>query len=349
MINLGDQLLDTAEGPATNSLLRDPTEPELHLIEPGGVRWRVVDVIAGPQAQPGTDLRMFMRGIVIDDEMDRQVARHTGVDVAQEREKLLMAMPSPALADDRSGSHIQGGEQRRSAVTDIVMRDALHIAEPQGKDGLRTIQRLDLSFLIHTQHERLIRRVEIEADDVTHLLHKEGIGGELEGALSMRLEPKRQPDAMDHGFGDPGGLRHRPTAPVRAGRGLRAECLGDQGSNRLVATRARPPGPKLIMEAGQAITEESVTPLAHRRLRDAELLGNRRIAQAFMRQQDHTGASPEAVRDRARSEEALQLSHFVRRQRQGRFGSAGLHVGTSLYEMCTEDARHMPAIYGTLH
>ena len=93
MINLATQLLDATEGPTTNGLLRDPTEPELHLVEPGGVRRRVVDVVARPQGQPGADLRMFRRGIVIDDEMDRQIAGHTVVDVAQKREKFLMAVP----------------------------------------------------------------------------------------------------------------------------------------------------------------------------------------------------------------------------------------------------------------
>lgn len=54
---------------------------------------------------------MFMGGIVIDDEMDLQVAWHTGVDMVQEREKFLMAVPPPTLADDRPRRDIQGREQ----------------------------------------------------------------------------------------------------------------------------------------------------------------------------------------------------------------------------------------------
>ena len=95
VINLGDQLLDAAEGPATDRLLRDSTEPEFDLIEPGCVRRRVVDMIAGADPEPRSDLGMFVGGIVVDDEMDIEVLRDTGVQVAQKREEFLMAM-SPA-------------------------------------------------------------------------------------------------------------------------------------------------------------------------------------------------------------------------------------------------------------
>ena len=129
----------------------------------------------------------------------------------------------------------------------IVMSHALDITQPQGEDRLRTIQRLDLGFLIHAQHQRLVRRIEIEPDNVPHLLHKEGIGGELEGALPMGLQPKRLPDAVDRRFGNPGGVSHRATTPLGLGRRLHAQGLPHQRGDFLVRVRAGTTRTQFIM------------------------------------------------------------------------------------------------------
>jgi hypothetical protein len=54
------------------------------------------------------------------------------------------------VADDFAGSDIEGGEERRRAVPDVVMRP------PRG--DART-------HLIDAQHRRVIRWLQIEADD----------------------------------------------------------------------------------------------------------------------------------------------------------------------------------------
>lgn len=67
----------------------------------------------------------------------------------------------------------------------------------------------------------MIGRVQIEADDIAHLLHEARIGGELEMLLLVRLEPERLPHTVH------GGLRHtglggdRATAPVVRPLGVR--------------------------------------------------------------------------------------------------------------------------------
>jgi len=49
------------------------------------------------------------------------------------------------------------------------MRAALHLAGAQRQDGLAAVQRLNLTLLVHAQHDGagLLRRVEVEPDDVT--------------------------------------------------------------------------------------------------------------------------------------------------------------------------------------
>ena len=77
-----------------------------------------------------------------------------------------MAVPLHALADDLAGGDVEGGEQRRGAVALVVVRHGAGAALLQRQPGLRAVERLDLALLVDAQHQRLVRRVEVEADDV---------------------------------------------------------------------------------------------------------------------------------------------------------------------------------------
>jgi hypothetical protein len=53
---------------------------------------------------------------------------------------------------------------------------------------------LNLALFIDAQDQRMLRRRQIEADDIAHLLDKQRIGRELEGLGAMRLEVESLPD-----------------------------------------------------------------------------------------------------------------------------------------------------------
>src|SRR5215813_6012479 len=80
---------------------------------------------------------------------------------------------------------------------------------------LRAIQRLDLRLLIGTQHEGAVRRIQVEPDDIAHLLHKERVLRKLEGFRPMRLQAEGAPDATDRALAQPAAGCHRPGTPVR--------------------------------------------------------------------------------------------------------------------------------------
>jgi len=42
-------------------------------------------------------------------------------------------------------------------VPDIVVRDALDIAQPHGKHRLRPLESLALALLVHAKHDRILR------------------------------------------------------------------------------------------------------------------------------------------------------------------------------------------------
>ena len=59
---------------------------------------------------------------------------------------------------------------------------------PHRKQRLRPFKSLYLRLLVNTEHERLVRRVHVETDDVTHLGDEQWIVGELEGLDAVRLK-----------------------------------------------------------------------------------------------------------------------------------------------------------------
>ena len=57
----------------------------------------------------------------------------------------------------------------------IVMGAPFGLPWSPREQRLGAIQHLDLGFLIDTEHQHMVRRVEIEVDGVAHLVNEEGI------------------------------------------------------------------------------------------------------------------------------------------------------------------------------
>jgi hypothetical protein len=62
---------------------------------------------------------------------------------------------------------------------------------------LGALERLHLGLLADAQHDGLLGRRQVQADDVPHLLDEVRVGGQLERVGPMRLEVERPPDAAD--------------------------------------------------------------------------------------------------------------------------------------------------------
>ena len=125
--------------------------------------------------------------------------------------------------------------------------------------GLGAVQRLDLALLVHAQDNRLVGRVQVEANDIGKLLGEAGVLGELEGPHLVRLEAVGVPDAVDRGGAHPLCLRHRAATPVRRSRRQRVERRFNDapdllGRDRWLAATARGdpgkrPGPTVFKPA----------------------------------------------------------------------------------------------------
>ena len=70
LIDFADQIFYAPECAPADGLLRDDIEPDLDLIEPRGVSWSEMDLVARSAGQPALDPRMLMSGIVVHHEMN---------------------------------------------------------------------------------------------------------------------------------------------------------------------------------------------------------------------------------------------------------------------------------------
>ena len=84
-LDFGSKFFDALECSAPDRFLGDDIEPDLNLIQPGCVGGRVMNVPSLMQSKPAFHLRMFMRGIVVNNHMDIKILRNVLVKMLQER------------------------------------------------------------------------------------------------------------------------------------------------------------------------------------------------------------------------------------------------------------------------
>jgi len=96
-----------------------------------------------------------------------------------------MPMPRLTLGNDLTRSDIEGSEQSSCTVPLVVVSLPLRQAGPERKNRLDAIQRLDLALLIHAEHDRLVRRIQVETDDVTDFGDEMRVGAEFERLHAM--------------------------------------------------------------------------------------------------------------------------------------------------------------------
>ncbi len=120
-----------------------------------------------------------------------------------------------AGAGDLAGRDLQGGVEAGGAVALVVVGHPGRFARLDRQRRLGAIQRLDLGLLIHADDQSALRRIEVEPDDVDHLLDQLRVLGELERADLMRFELVIAPDPMHRRGRDPGRGRQPAHAPMR--------------------------------------------------------------------------------------------------------------------------------------
>ena len=173
-----------------------------------------MDVVARAFSEPGSDLRIFVGGIVIGDEMDVERLGDVGIDMVEEGKEVLVTMALFALGQDLAGSDIKGGEQGGGAVADVIVGDPFDIPQAHGQHGLGAVEGLDLGFLVHAQHDGVVGRVEIKPHDIAHFFDEEGVVRELEVTLAVGLDAEQVEPPLHRTLGNAGFLAQGTHAPM---------------------------------------------------------------------------------------------------------------------------------------
>ena len=163
--------------------------------------------------------------------------------------------------DDVAGCNIKCCVQTGGAVPRVVVRAPLHLSWTKLEQRLRAIQGLHLRLLIHAENQRVVRRIQIEADDVDDFLGESRVVAHLECSQPMRFEVGGRPDFAHLMLGDARMLRHQTEAPVRRFArdpfdGHPQDLFGDLGGEL-----TRLSGSRTVVEAIDPVVEIAMTPL----------------------------------------------------------------------------------------
>ncbi len=230
--------------------------------------------------------------------------------VLEEGQELLVAVPLLAQPGHLPGRDLQRGEQRGGAVTDVVVGALLGVPGLHRQHLLGSVQRLHLGLLVDTQHDRVLRRGEVEPDHVGDLRDQLGVGGELERLRLPRLDAVVLPRLGDRDVADlqPGG--EQPARPVRHSQTLRwRRQRGLHDPPRI--HRAGPARPVLIDQPGQTTVAVPVAPQVHRRPRHPDQLRDLHVRRPVRGQQHDPGPRRQPGRDRRRPSQPQQLGLVV--------------------------------------
>src|SRR4030042_2214682 len=129
-----------------------------------------------------------MGAVVVHHQMQVHFDWELSIQTFQEFKKLLMTMPIKTLPNDFTLSQFQCRKERRGTVALVVMGHGPTAAFFQRQTWLCTIQHLNLTFLVHAEHQCLLRRIEIKTHHVGQFLKKPGITRQFERLYSMWLK-----------------------------------------------------------------------------------------------------------------------------------------------------------------
>jgi len=188
---LAAQVRDGGENTACGHVALNLCKPELDLVQPGRIGRRVVELNVGMSHQERPDLLRFVCGQVVDDDVDLATTRLRVDHVLEKRDEFLARMPGRCLAQHLARARVQRRIERQRAMPDLLKPMALRASGCQRQDRVQPIQRLNRGFLIDAKHRGMLRRVDIQPDDVSRFRLKVGIVRAHVPLEPMRFSPAR--------------------------------------------------------------------------------------------------------------------------------------------------------------
>jgi len=314
-LNRSDQGRYAREAASAKALLAEFAEPAFNQIQPGAGCRSEVQLKTRMPIKPGFYVGMFVRAIIIHDQMEIEFGRSFAVDSLKESQELLVPMAGHAVADHLAVEHAQSGKQGGRSMAGVIMSHRSAAAFLQGQTGLGSVKGLNLAFLVQAQNQGLVRRIQIQPHDIAQLLHKTFVPAEFKGADQMGLQVVPLPDSSDGGFTQLLGLGHRPGTPMRRIRRLGMKSRFDHGVNFSLrdfwnATRTR----GVFFQAGKPESQETLSPQLDGGTRDLQFAGDVVIEHPGRRFQNDVGTLDQPRRKASAARPRFQNVPFLGRQ-----------------------------------
>lgn len=166
---------------------------------------------------------------VVGDDVNLPARGLVGDDVGEESDELSRGVARGRLAKHLAGARVEGRIQRQRAMALVLEAVALRPPGRKRQPRVHAIQRLDGGLLIHAEHGRMLRRVEVQADDFGRLsLEVRIIGGHV-ARQPMRIEAVLGPDPRRRHVRDLLAKLRRQLARRPVGRAISRLALDGPG------------------------------------------------------------------------------------------------------------------------
>src|SRR5215469_311705 len=211
-------------------------------------------------SQPALDDRMFMGGIIVQNDVDVLAHRNFAVDLLEKFQPLTVGVFLGGLSDDFALQIIQCGKEGHRTVAIVIMGLGADMPFAQRQTWLGALQRLNLAFLVATEHHCLLGRVEVKTDHIPELRLKVRISRKLKDTGQVGLDFVLTPDPLHGRFGNSQLAGHRAASPscptLRWPRGL-----SDDPAQELRAKAAFTARAGRILQRSEPTSDISPSPL----------------------------------------------------------------------------------------
>ena len=196
-----------------------------------------------------------------------------------------------------AGVDFKGGEQGCGAVTLIL--EALPsqgAAVGEAEPTLGALQHLNGRLLVHADHQRILRRGQIQAHDIRRLFCELRVGADAPAPTALQRDTvltEHPPDLRFRHISQ--CLRHQTAVPGRIAIGRRPIQNGQDAPRRVLAVYGRLARARTVAETAEPGPAKAGAPLADRCRPQAHLRGDVLGRLSRCRCQDNTGSLSEAL------------------------------------------------------
>jgi hypothetical protein len=175
----------------------------------------------------------FMSGEVVSNDVNLFATRLLHDEGGKKGDELLARMTRRRGAKDLSSLRVECRIQREGSVPEVLKPMPLGSPWRQRQYRIKAIQRLDGGLFVDAEHRSMLRRIDIQADDVGSLRFEVGIIRCHVPFDSMRLQTGTSPDPRHHHMSHSEFLGESPSTPMsRAVRRAPAGPLEDPSLKR---------------------------------------------------------------------------------------------------------------------